>query len=140
MTASIALEGHTLCATCGQRWVLNEVARWTGGDCSDCYVANGCERRSRIEVVSRGRRLSVPRNPSYRRHRPKQKSKDAEKAKERARAKLAAMFPELYFELVADERAAAGLKPWTVPMTLRAGGPEMAQRTLALAEQLEAER
>lgn len=142
MSQPVALEGHSLCATCESRWVLDVVSRWTSGDCPECYVRNGCQRRSRITLLSRGNRLSIPRSPARkRRHRPnKAKSKAAEKAKERARAKLAAMFPELYFELVADERAAMGLDPWTVPMTLRGGGPEAAQAALALAEALEAGR
>lgn len=125
--------------------MLNEVAKWTNGNCDDCFIASGCRRRSRVEVLSRGNRLSIPKSPGRKRpHRPsrstKIKSKEAEKAKERARATLARLFPELYFELVADERAKAGLAPWTVPMALRAGGPEFAERTLAFAEQLEAQR
>lgn len=137
--------GHTLCVTCEAQWVSREIARWTNGNCDGCFIALGCQRRSRVEVLSRGNRLSIPKAPGRTRaHRPnrttKIKSKQAEKAKERARATLARLFPELYFELVADERSRAGLPPWTVPMALRAGGPEFAERTLAFAEQLEAER
>jgi hypothetical protein len=140
MEQPVTLEGHVLCGTCQAAWVLTDVARWSGGDCTECFQANGCQRRSRVEILTRGRRISIPLHaPKNRRHKPKVKSKDAEKAKERARAKLAAMFPELYQVLVADERSAAGLKPWTVPMALQRGGPEAAEATIAFAEQLDRE-
>lgn len=114
-----AVEGYALCP-CGN-WVLNEIAARTGGICSACFQANGCERRRVIEVVGRGQRLELPlTKPRRKRRRSRPKSRTAEKAKAAARARVAAMFPDLYDIVLAEERARLGLKPWTTDMAVRA--------------------
>lgn len=136
---TVTIEGYTLCVNGEHVYVLREIARWTGGKCPDCFIASGCVTERAIEISTRGSRIKVPITPvrkqrNHRRNRPKDKL--AEKAKERAQRRVVALFPDLYFQLVAEERHALGLKPWTVPMALQRGGHEGAEATLAFAAEL----
>lgn len=140
MSDTGTIEGYTLCVNGEHVYVLREVARWTGGRCPDCFIAEGCVTERTVEIATRGVRVHVPITPerkrNHRRNRPKDKL--AEKAKERAQRRLAMLLPDLYFQLVAEERHALGLKPWTVPMALQRGGHEGAEATLAFAAELNA--
>ena len=116
------VEGYVLCGTGEHTWVLAEVARRTGGLCSDCFIAQGSKRRDRIELVGGGARLEIPARPRRKRdrHRDREHDKLVEKCRERAKGRLASIFPDLYDILLAEERAAAGLEPWPVDMAVRA--------------------
>lgn len=111
-------------------WVRDEVAQRTGGMCQEAWRAQGGKRVETVELVMRGRRLQVP-TAGKSKHKPKQdtpqrmaRRKQNEKAKEAARKRLAAMFPDAYDMLLAEERAARGLEPWPVDIAVRGGAPD----------------
>lgn len=127
--APTVVEGYRACRC--SRLVRDEVARRTQGRCPDCFIADGGDRVTKIELVGKGRRVSVPlnrRKPQTPRKRTAEavaRRKQADKAKERARKRLASMFPDVYDMLVAEERAALGLEPWPTDTALRGGDPEI---------------
>jgi len=93
--------------------------------CQDAFLETRGQRSATLELVGRGMRINIPvRN---RRHRPKKpltadqraRKKEAERAKEAARKRLAAMFPDLYDVLVAEERGLRGLEPWSTERAVR---------------------
>jgi hypothetical protein len=123
----VEVEGLVLCREHGNHWVRDEVARRTGGLCPEAWQAKQGRRSETIELVMRGRRLKVPVTRPRQKHNKtltseqKHRKKQAEKAKEAARKRVAAMFPDLYDTILADERAQRGLEPWTVEQAVRGG-------------------
>lgn len=103
---------------CGE-WELSIVLARTGGVCTACSLAGLGAAFRRIEIVSRGRRTTVTKTSAAKRsHRPGRKpgatKKTAQVAARRALKRLKNLFPDLYDILYAEERAAAGLEPWSV--------------------------
>jgi hypothetical protein len=131
------VEGYVICEQ-GSHWVLREIARRTGGLCPECFQRAGGQRLRTIEVVGAGARISVPVN---RRRRPRpttdarrRSKRAAERARERARKRLAHMFPDLYDIVLADERARAGLNPWTIDRVVTDHGDPDGEIALGFAE------
>lgn len=120
-----------------------EVARVTGGVCDEAYRILNQQRLTEIELVGRGSRIRVPitrsRKKPDRHLTPEQvrRKKQSEKAKDRARKRLAAIFPDLYETLVAEERAEMGLEPWPVERAVKAADPSVDIGFAELAAELE---
>ena len=137
------LEGYVLCGHHQNHWVRDEVAARTGGVCPEAWRILNQQRLTEIELVGRGSRVKVP--LSRNRKRPNrhitpqraERKKLNEKAKERARKRLAAMFPDLYDTLVAEERADLGLEPWPVEIAIRGEDPEVELRFAELMAELD---
>lgn len=121
----------------------DEVAARTGGVCPEAWRILNQQRLTEIELVGRGSRIKVPLTRA--RKRPDrhltpaqvQRKKAGEKAKHRARKRLAAMFPDLYDALVAEERAEMGLEPWPVERAIRGEDPEVEIGFAALMAELD---
>lgn len=118
--------GYTICSHHGNHWVRDEVACRTGGMCPEAFAETHGQRSATLELVGRGMKIQIP--VRKRRHKPKTKTpaqqarkRESERAKDAARKRLAAMFPDLYDMLVADERAARGLEPWPTERAIRGG-------------------
>ncbi len=78
--------------------------------------------------------MLLPTSKPTRKRPGRPKSKDAEKARRNARARLAAMFPDLYDIVLAEERSRLGLKPWTVDLAIRAKEDPDGELALGFAE------
>lgn len=96
----------------------------TDGVCPEAFERRTGPRASTVELVMRGRRIMVPTSENRKRHRrpndaKKLRRKHNEKAKHAARLRLAAMFPDLFDVLLAEERAERGLEPWPVENAAR---------------------
>lgn len=84
--------------------------------------------------------IEIPRGRN--RRRPNRRPNDANahtkrlgaKAKRAARKRLAAMFPDVYDMLLAEERGLLGLEPWPAEIALRSGGDPIVE--LGFAEML----
>lgn len=130
-----AVEGYALCCSCAERWVPEAVASRLAGRCHECYREDSGARLGRIEVVGRGGRVTVPLSRKRRRKAMTpgraQRRKLNAKAKDAARRRLAAMFPDAYDILLAEERGQRGLEPWPAEVAARGGDPEA---DLAFAE------
>lgn len=94
--------------------------------CQEAFLETQGHRSATLELVGRGLRVRVPIRNRNRKHRKKdltpeqvRRKKQAEKAKAAARRRLAAMFPDLYDVLLAEERGDRGLEPWTTDMAVR---------------------
>lgn len=125
------VEGYVLCPRPHDepKLVREEVARCTGGICPEHFAAEGGKLIHQIELVRRGQRIMVPKRekPSRRRYRYRpqrnaRKSLNA-KARERARKRVADMFPNLYNAILAEEREALGLEPWPTAIAVRGDDP-----------------
>lgn len=139
----VDLVGYVLCGHHQNHWVRSEVASRTGGVCPEAFRIFNHQRLTEIELVGRGSRIKVPLSRS--RKRPNrhitsgraERKKAADKAKHRARKRLAAMFPDLYDILVAEERAEMGLEPWPVEMAIRGDDPDVEIGFAALIAELD---
>lgn len=130
MSQNPVVEGYTLCPRPhdSPKWVRDEVAHCTGGICLECFEAEGAERIRRIELVIRGRRLSVPAGdgkPKRKRYRPHRNARKAlnAKARERARRRLSELHPALYTVLLAEERAKLELPALPPQVAVFGGNP-----------------
>ncbi len=118
-----------MCA-CGV-WVRDEVAVRTGGECASCFQIHGSKKVTTIELVGRGMVIEIPRYRNRKRKsRPPteqaaNKKRLSDKAKRAARKRLAAMFPDVYDMLLAEERGLLGLEPWPTEIALRGGDPNI---------------
>ena len=140
------VEGYVLC-TCEHEdqphLVRDEVARRTGGVCPTAAASTRNQRAESVELVMRGRRITVPTKArskkKARRPNPERdaRRKQNERAKDAARKRLAAMFPDVFDMLVADERAARGLEPWPVDLAVRGNDPEVEVAFAAMFAELE---
>lgn len=110
-------------------WVRDEVAVRTNGECASCFQAHGAKKVTTIELVGRGMVIEIPRYRNRKRP-PRRLSEQSantkrlsDKAKRAARKRLAAMFPDCYDMLLAEERGLLGLEPWPTEIALRGGDP-----------------
>jgi hypothetical protein len=128
-------EGYVVC-DCGA-WVLKVVARRTGGKCADCHKPSPTLKT--LEIVGRGTTTKIRTGrhskPRKRAKTPESKarSKLSEQAASTARRRLAAIFPEMYEMLLAEERATRGLEPWPLEIAVRNKGAAEVERAYALA-------
>jgi len=94
-----------------------------------------------IELVGRGSRIRVPtkkRAKPNRKHQGNvQRQQLNRKAKINARKRLAAMFPDLYDMLVADERQQLGLDPYPRESSMKRHSPEVDIRFAQLFAELQ---
>lgn len=121
------VEGYVLCEGCQDRWVPEIVARRSENRCPDCIVPRETNERHVIELVGLGTRVNLPTGKSKPRRRrtktqsERQRERLNDKARERARKRLAQAFPDYYSILLAEERAALGLDPWPLETAVQAG-------------------
>lgn len=128
-----------------QQLVLDVVAHATGGICTGCALEGLGEGVDRVDLAVEGARISVSKAPKpktgrnrrqylRRKGRPDVKARKhaAQKAAEAARKRLAALAPELYGLILADERQKRGLTPISAHQALRAGPGAVAWETLDL--------
>lgn len=119
MTVDIA--GYRHCSRCGGQ-VLEHVAWQTRQLCFQCFVDGDLEELRRIEVAQRTTKYSLLLAPSNRptkqrkngRKRPKKTPESINKAnlaRIRAHRRMAALFPDVYAVVYAEERWKAGLDP-----------------------------
>lgn len=133
--------GYSSCRTCGE-WVRDEVFTRTDGLCPAHFAAAGRQRLTSLELVGRGMVLEIPkakgRRRTTKRGTPERKARKrlAELAKRRARHRLAAIFPEIYDILLAEERGELGLEPWPTAIALRGGNGDDELAFAALAREL----
>lgn len=108
-------------------WVLDAIAARTNGLCADDHIAAGSPRIGPLELVGRGGKIQIPRGGRKRRRVDSEERKRsrhlARTARDRARKRLAAIFPDAYDMLVAEERGRLGLEPWTIDAAVRGGDP-----------------
>lgn len=119
--------GYEACRRC-HRPVLAELARKTSGHCGDCYRdffrdgAGDVVVRAGAEAVAVRATYATTTNSERRRRRRKgndsARDRDATKANQRARARLARLFPEIFEMLKAEERERLGLEAWTLDAVL----------------------
>lgn len=126
-------EGYSVC-DCGA-WVLTAVARRTGGKCADCHKPSAKIRT--LEIVGRGAttKIRTGRHAQGRKRvktgASKARSKLNEQSANAARKRLAAIFPEMYEMLLAEERASRGLDPWPLEIAIRHRGDATAETAFA---------
>jgi len=134
------VQGYVLCRC--DAWVRDEVAALTQGRCPSCYRADGAERTVAIELVGQGMRVQIPLGGRRTKKRALtegriERRKQNEKAKARARKRLASMFPDLFAALVAEERGDLGLEPWPVETAVRTVDPDAELGFAELLSELE---
>lgn len=84
----------------------------TGGLCEQCFVDNNRQPLRALEIVSRSGVIAMPLGKRKRyKQRTTKRERDAEKAKLAAMRRLAAIFPDFYMMLLAEERCDRGLSP-----------------------------
>lgn len=105
------------------------IAWCTGGVCLACFAVEGRPRVRKIELVRQGQRLLVPQRSKpvkkrYR-YRPERNARKElnRRARERARKRVADMFPELYVVLLAEERERLGLPALPPAVAVQGGDP-----------------
>lgn len=125
--------GYVTCATCPDAWVAKDYASSHGGQCPECFVAGGRKIRRHLEVVGRGTTVKISTAKPRKKVRTTPKNKQLEKAKDRARKRLAATFPDFYQILLAEERAAIGLPPYPKDWDARCGPDPSGEATGAFA-------
>lgn len=93
-------------------WVPHNFWVQTGGLCETCFVDNNRQPLRALEIVARSGIVAMPltRRKRYK-SRTTKRERDAEKAKVAAMKRLAAIFPDFYMTLLAEERADRGLSP-----------------------------
>jgi len=117
--------GYVSCAQCGDPWVLRAIAARTGGLCPDkCWLAS--RGRTTITVRSgsvefEAKRTGAGKNPPKKMTpRRRERIKTRDKARLAAMRRLAALHPIEFANLLAEERGARGLDPWTIDAALQA--------------------
>lgn len=107
--------------------MLSVVAARTDGLCGRCHIAAGSPRIGPLELVGRGVKVSIPRGGRKRKRAESASRRESRRlarlAKDRARKRLAAIFPDAYDMLVAEERGNLGLEPWSIDAAVRGGDP-----------------
>lgn len=117
----VDIVGYRYCSRCGAQ-VLEHVAWQTGQQCFECFVRFDMAKMREIEVSQRTTRYKVllpPANtPTKRRKNGRKKPKknttqanQANLARIRAHRRMAALFPDVYAIVYAEERWRAGLDP-----------------------------
>jgi len=135
--SQIDLEGYRSCRNewCGAL-VIVEIARRTQGLCSSCFQTHLGEQIAEVEVISRGDRVNV-RSRGRRKLQKDKGDKDtkrrADQAQRRAYRRLRGVFPDLFDVFYAEERARAGLEPWTIESAVAKPSEMDALQTLEFA-------
>lgn len=136
--------GYSICANPAcERLVLDPIAFKTGGFCDSCAREGLREGLERVQVAVGGARkaVSTARKPQTARNRrqhlrrkgdPRVKARKhaSGKAREAAWKRLAALAPELYALILAEERQKRGLPPISLDSALQGGPGELAWETL----------
>lgn len=119
----VEIEGYRTCANAHCRAMVLDVTAWqTRGVCFDCFVTNDMSRFREVEIALRADRHKVDPGAAHRPavKRPGGKAKrrsqtenpvKADLARLRALRRMAALFPDVFAILYADERHKAGLQP-----------------------------
>lgn len=127
--------GYEVCSTCGNA-VLTEVAWKTDGRCAECFrvefnrildeilvmTSDRQELRVRVRRTKRhpselaGRRRA--KKTAKKRPDVRARARLSVNAQQRAKARLARLFPEIYEVMLADERSKLGLDAWTIERAL----------------------
>jgi len=131
--------GYQVCKRCGVP-VLDLIAYKTDGLCPADHREYMASRLDVIELRGKGLRVPISETKpktdyqrdknaaknKRRRQDPDRRRKERlrEHAKRRAYVRLRHLFPEVFDVLMADERARAGLAPWSVDMALTPGSGE----------------
>lgn len=113
--------GYVSCKLC-QAFVLEHVAYQTRGVCFDCFLANEMTEFNEIEIRMRSTahklRLRPANTPPERRQSSKSRKKSPNErvtatdlARLRACRRMAALFPDVFAVLYAEERWKAGIAP-----------------------------
>lgn len=111
MTAH-AVRGYDACRRCPDQWVPHQFWVSTGGLCDPCFVDNNRQPLRALEIVARAGVIAMPLSKQKRyKQRKSRREKEAEKAKLAAYRRLAAIFPDFYMMLLAEERSDRGLSP-----------------------------
>lgn len=138
--SQIDLEGYRACRNqwCGEL-ILVEIARRTGGLCPTCHRSHLGKQVAAVEAVSRGERMrvNVGKQPASTRNRAKgdyDTKRKTERAKTRALKRLRAVFPDMYDIFYAEERARAGLEPWSLEAAMASSSDPDGEQTLAFAQ------
>lgn len=111
--STFEVAGYRTCRACPNAWVLESDFVRTGGLCAECWMAGMGDVIHQLEV--RSGTATIPVRP---RDRPKRKNRGrddtarkAELARRRARSRLSFLYPDVFEVLLAQERAALGLRP-----------------------------
>lgn len=135
----------TVICDCGA-YVGEDTARATGGACIPCFRAGLSGRTKRLEVRTLAGVIDLPSRPPpsdarRRRDRAKQRRRASDPtraaavaARKAALRRLRDCFRPVYEMLLADERAARGLEPFTTPALVNHADGETASKTLEWAE------
>ncbi len=129
------IEGYVTCGGCGSPWLLKEIATRTGGVCSECFMAG--TSIGRIQVIADGIAMTMAAKRFHRRRKNRGNTETkhkAEHARRRAKTRLAKLFPDLYDQILAEERGKLGLEPWPVELAVRAGDDPDGSKTLDALE------
>ena len=121
--------GYSVCRDCATP-MLDIIAAKTSGLCPDCFRAktnpflrqvvahNNDGSRVQLRLVTRRRPPSHKAGKKRARGRNKERAKVVRQAQARATRRLRELYPDVYEVLLADERAEAGLEPWTIERAL----------------------
>ena len=112
------IEGYRRCSQCDKP-VLDYVAYLTRGVCFDpCFLKGDMQRFRELEIVARGnvvtQRFGAAESPARRKtKRAAQQNRQPKRDLARLRAcrRVAALFPDIFALLLADERHKAGIGP-----------------------------
>lgn len=115
--------------------MLDIIAHKTSGLCPDCFRAktnpfltavvahNNSGERVKLRLVTRRRPPSHKAGKKRAKGRNKDRDRTVRQAQARAMRRLRELYPDVYEVLLADERAEAGLEPWTIERALTAHRP-----------------
>lgn len=123
MSTAPNIKGYVSCARCPNPWVLRIIAARTGGLCQDCW--RDTRGAKALAVSSGGRTIEVKRTgnsknpPKKLTPRRRERIKLRDKARQSAFRRLANQHPVEFAELLAEERGALGLDPWTIDAALQ---------------------
>jgi hypothetical protein len=128
------LFGYEVCRQCSTA-VLDIVAAKTSGLCPDCFrertnpfltavvAHNNSGERVRLRLVRKRRSPAYKAGKKRAKGRNREHAKIVRQAQARAARRLRELYPDVYEVLLADERAGAGLQPWTIERALTCHRP-----------------
>lgn len=111
--STFEVAGYHTCRACGDAWVLESDFSRTGGVCVSCWLSKVGEPIHELEVLAGTATVKIrPRSRPARKNRGRDDTaRKAELARRRARSRLSGLYPDVYEVLLAQERAALGLRP-----------------------------
>lgn len=94
-------------------WVPSAFWTQTGGLCEVCFVDANRVPLRKLEIVARSGVVAMPLTRKQKRYKSRKtkRERDAERAKLAAMRRLAAIFPDFFQILLAEERSDRGLSP-----------------------------